>query len=368
MKILHYVAIMNRGGEETFIMNVMRKINLNYYHFDFLCSLEESGDYDEEIKKLGGKVLTYKASTIKSPLKQIDNLWRLCKMLRSLKGEYDVFHIHTQHAMDSCRDVIAAKIAGIPKIIVHSHSTNTTYHIKAHKIFRNLLNLFDINKLACSKEAGEWLFGKNAQFEIITNGIDTEKFMFSSISNEKIREKLGLDDSFVIGHVGNYTTPKNHKFIIDIFNEYLKLDNNAKLILVGNGYRQMYYEEYVKNLGIEEKVMFLGGRDDVNVLMNAFNIFVFPSLYEGLGIVLIEAQANGLRCIISNNIPNEVIITNNIVRMSLDKPAYEWANQIFDYKDEIIDRKYCNYVVNQSKFDINESVEKLAEIYKWNND
>ncbi len=362
-RVLHYVAIMNRGGQETFLMNVFRNIDREKVSFDFLCCLAEKGNYDDEIRALGGKVITFQLSEKKSPFKRLNNFFRLYKTIKKIGLDYDAFHIHTQHAMDAFLNTMAAKLAGIHNVVVHSHSTNTLHHIKAHKIFRPLLRRLPITKFACSDSAGMWLFGKRKSFQIICNGIDVERYGFDSEIRRKNREKFGWYSHFVIGHVGSFTYPKNHEFIVKIFNEIHLLNPKAFLVLVGEGELKQEVREQVEILGLNNFVQFLGGRDDIDILNQCFDLLLFPSRYEGLPVSLIEAQSTGLPCLISDTITNEICITPKMSKLNLEDDAQVWAKKCIEILRQTEERSSFSEDITKRGYNIAIVAQQLEDFY-----
>lgn len=362
-RILHSVAIMNRAGEETFLMNVFRNINREKVLFDFLCCLTEKGDYDDEIEALGGKVITYQLSEKKSFFKRLNNFFRLYNILKKIATNYSVFHIHTQHAMDAFLDASAAKLAGIPNVVVHSHSNNTLYHIKAHKIFRPMLRRLPITRFACSASAGMWLFGKRESFQIICNGIDVKRYGFDLEVRKKNREKFGWTDYSVIGHVGSFTYPKNHEFIIRIFEKIHLSNKKVRLVFVGEGELQREVREQVDKLGLNDFVQFMGVRDDIDILDQCFDLLLFPSRYEGLGIVLIEAQCTGLPCLISDTIIDEVNITPKASKLSLEDSAQVWAEKCVELLNDSSERSSFSEALTKSGYNIANVAQQLEHFY-----
>lgn len=362
-RILHSVAIMNRAGEETFLMNVFRNINREKVLFDFLCCLTEKGDYDDEIVALGGKVITYQLSEKKSSFKRLNNCFRLYKTLKKIGANYNVFHIHTQHAMDAFLDALVAKLAGIPHVVVHSHSNNTLYHIKAHKMFRPLLRRLPITRFACSVSAGMWLFGKRESFQTICNGIDVKRYGFDPEVRKKNREKFGWTDYSVIGHVGSFTYPKNHEFIIRIFKELHLLNPKTRLVLVGEGELQREVREQVEKLELNDFVQFMGVRGDIDVLNQCFDLVLFPSRYEGLGIVLMEAQCTGVPCLISDTIIDEVNITPKVSKLSLEDSAHVWAEKCVELLNDSDERSSFSEALTKSGYNIVNVARQLEHFY-----
>lgn len=361
-KILHYVSVMDRGGEETFIMNVFRTINRPDYLFDFLVTADREGDYDAEIRQLGGKIRHFRLIKKGGPLKRLLNFFSLIKFLHPLHGEYTTFHIHTQHAMDALLDGLAGKLAGFHNVAIHSHSTSTLHHVKSHFLCRPLLNRLPFIRLACSQKAGKWLFGENGKYELICNGVIVDKYLYNAKTGEAVREKEGWGGKTVIGHVGNFTYPKNHEFLLDIFAEYLKLDPDALLVMAGKGELMDSAVQKAARLGIQDSVRFLGSRGDVDRLFSAFDILVFPSRYEGLPVTLVEAQAADLPCLISNTIAEDTDINDNLRRMDLGKPAPEWAAAV---KEMLSDQERTDRSedITKAGFNIQTTAKRLMEIY-----
>lgn len=363
-KALHYVSIMDRAGEETFIMNVFRTIDRSKIMFDFLVTQDREGDYDREIKELGGRVRHLQLITTGGPVKRLKNYFVLKRYLKPLNKEYTTFHIHTQHAMDAMLDAMAAKTAGFRNVIVHSHSTSTLHHVKAHYLCRPFLNHLPIVRLACSEKAGMWLFGENGKFEIINNGIVTENFLFNQKTREKIRSEEGWGDKTIIGHVGSFSYPKNHIFLVDVFKEYLELNPEALLVMAGKGDLMDEIKKKTDSLGIADHVSFLGSRSDVNELYSAFDVLLFPSHYEGLPVTLVEAQAADLPCLISDSITSETDIIPSLKHMSLSQGAKEWAEELSNIVEGKRKRENASKQIINAGYDIKTTSERLEQIYR----
>ena len=354
---------MDRAGEETFIMNVFRTIDRSQFMFDFLVTEDREGEYDREINELGGIVRHIQMIKHGGSLKRFKNFILLYRYLRPLHKNYTTFHIHTQHAMDAMLDAMAAKLAGFRTVVVHSHSTSTLHHVRAHHICRPFLNYLPIVRLACGKKAGQWLYGENGKFEIINNGIVTDKFLFNPEVRTEIRQKEGWGKETIIGHVGNFTHPKNHSFLLDIFAHFLVYQPDSLLVMAGKGELMDPIKAKADYLCICDHVIFLGSRSDVNRLYSAFDALLFPSLFEGLPVTLVEAQAADLPCLISDSITTETDINPNLKRMSLNKSANEWAMELDRLLSEKgrIDR---SEKIIESGYDIEITSKRLSEIYQ----
>lgn len=361
VKILHYVSRMDRAGQETFIMNVFRNINRDKINFDFLCSSNGVGDYDGEIEKLGGNIYHLGKLNLKH-FKFLALLVLLRKKMKILVKDHNIFEIHTQHAMDAFFSALIAKSVGFETVIVHSHNSNSLYHPKLHKIFKNLLHLLFLKRFACGVDAGEWMFGNDC-FTIIKNGIDTREFMFSSEKRESVRNKNHWENQVVIGNVGRFNSQKNQIFAVKVFQEFTKLQKNSRLVFIGTGEDQEKIKNFVKNSSIEKKISFLGVRDDVSELYQGMDLFLMPSLFEGLPVTLVEAQASSLPCLVSNSITHDVKVTNRIKFENLSDSYKNWAenlrNLYFKYPSRV------NEIENITKagYSIRDVTIKLEDLY-----
>lgn len=360
LRVLHYVSKMDRAGQETFIMNLFRKIDRDSIQFDFLCTDHVKGDYDEEIYALGGEIYYMPSVTMRGPLKQVQLLFSLIKVLK--EQQCDVFHIHTHHAMGAYRDAVAAKMARIPIVVVHSHNTNVLYHLGAHERFKKMLATLKIKRFACSKMAGEWMYGKG-DCRVIHNGLDLDVFSFDSGKRELIRKSLGWENRKVIGHIGRFNEQKNHSFIIDVFADIHVQDPQTLLVLVGKGELEEEIRQRVNEMGLSESVLFLGIRDDVHILYQGMDMFFFPSLFEGLPVVLVEAQASGLPCLISDTISEEAILTPGVVVKKLAESSKQWGDTAIEMLVSDYDRMQGRSAVQKAGYDIAEIAAKLKTIY-----
>ena len=373
VRILHIVGIMNMGGLENLIMNIYRKINRNKVQFDFLVTREEEGIFDKEILELGGRIykIPHMSKVGYSKYKEI-----LYKFFKE-HNEYKVVHCH--------RDALCsvylrqAKKAEIPIRIAHSHTTklSESKNIKGiimlvmKKYFMLFTNQNSNKQFACSREAGEWLFGRKSihkNINIIKNGIDISKYNYNEDSNLKIRKELGIsEDTFLIGHVGRFDIQKNHKFLVEVVDKLDKENLDYKVCFVGSGTLEKKIKSEVNRLGLQDKVIFLGIRNDIHELMMSFDLFIFPSLVEGLGIVLIEAQATGLNCLISDTIPKEADMEINLIKKLSINNIDLWVENIkilYDRRKKIrLDRKSNHTAIIEKGYDISSTAEYLEEIY-----
>ena len=341
---------MNGGGVEAVIMNYYRHIDRSKIQFDFICDEDSTNIPREEIEKLGGHVI------ICPPYQK---LFKYMKFLTELFREKKYRIVHSNINTLSVFPLKVAKKAGVPVRIAHSHNTSNPKEFKRN-ILKNILRKFSkkyaTDYFACSEVAGRYQFGDKAFDEgkvtIIHNAIDVEKFKFDPEARKKLRKEIGIkEDDFVIGHIGRFVSQKNHTFLIDVFAEVKKERKNAKLVLVGQGPLREEIEEKVKKLGLEKDVFFLGQRDDTNKLYSVFDVFCLPSLYEGLPVVGIEAQTNGVPCIFAKKITKEICININTVTTDT-------------FIDEILRMKPKRNNIQHEDYDIDKRAPQLADRYK----
>ena len=359
IKVFHLTWSMYRGGLETFIMNVFRNIDRDKFDFTFLCEKEIVGDYEDEIISLEGSIKHLPSIMKGGFLKR--NLARIKERIKFFRAQGDlILHIHTNSAAHAYLITYAARKSSVNKIIVHSHSTKSGDKIE-HFFFRPMLKRSKIIRLACGKEAGKWLFGKK-KYRVINNGIDTRQFAFSAEKRALVREKLYLRDRFTIIHVGRFNAVKNHSFLLDVFSHVLQYESKSKLLLVGNGELKDETLEKARVLGISDAVDFLGTRTDINDIMQAADVFFLPSLFEGLPVVLVEAQSNGLPCVVSDRVTPEANISGNVYFIPLEAPPDLWAKKLIAIKDG--GRYNALDVIANKGYDIKKTVDELSGIYE----
>ena len=347
---------MNGGGVEAVIMNYYRHIDRNKVQFDFICDEDSTNIPREEIEKLGGKVI------ICPPYQK---LGQYMKFLENLFREKQYKIVHANINTLSIFPLRAAKKAGVPVRIAHSHNTSNPKEFKRNllkNVLRKFSRVYATDYFACSEAAGRYQFGDKVfdagKVTIIYNAIDVEKFKYDSEARKRLRKEIGIkEDDFVIGHVGAFRKQKNHAFLVDVFAEVKKEKENAKLVLVGQGPLKEEIQQRVKNLGLEKDVFFLGQRDDTNKLYSVFDVFCLPSLYEGLGLVAIEAQANGLLCILSDCVPEEVRVSK-MVEFVCDNKINRWVMNIGSTKGV---RK--TFDENLKEYNIDSSGKALERLY-----
>ncbi|MBT2216481.1 glycosyltransferase family 1 protein [Virgibacillus dakarensis] len=350
IRILHVLGKLNRGGAETMVMNLYRKIDRSRLQFDFIIHTEEECDYTREILSLGGRIYSVPRYTGKNHFKYV-KVW---KEFLKKHPDYKVIHGHVRST--------ASIYLGLAKrfgLITIAHSHNTSSGTGFSSMVKNILQ-YPIRHIAdylfaCSKSAGNWLFGKKAckkgNFFVINNAIEAKKFIFNNELRQKKRSELRIDDKFVIGHVGRFHTQKNHEFLIDIFKEVHLQNEKSVLLLVGEGAQKQNIEHKVKELGLINNVIFTGVRPDIPDLLQSMDIFLFPSLFEGLPVTLVEAQASGIPCVVSKNITDEIGVTSLLESIALSKGAEYWAKVVLKYERFYERKNTYNDIVN-SHYDI----------------
>lgn len=313
IRVAQIVGKMNGGGVEAVVMNYYRHIDRSKVQFDFLVDSDSTLIPREEIESLGGRVFEI------PPYQHVVEYQRELQRLFKQEG-WKIVHSNINAL--SVFPLRAAKKAGVPVRIAHSHSTSGKgeYAKNALKaVLKTQSNRYPTHRFACSKFAGEWLFGKVAHFEVVYNAIDLDRFCFNAEARAQARADLGLvGNQFAIGHVGRFTAQKNHAFLIDVFAEVAKRRDDAVLLLVGTGEAGASVKALVDERGLTDRVKFLGQRSDVNRLYQAFDAFVLPSLYEGLCLVGVEAQVAGLPCLFSDAITREVDVTGESCFLPID--------------------------------------------------
>lgn len=360
IRVLHVLGGLNRGGAETMVMNLYRNIDRSKVQFDFIVHTKNKCDYDEEIKALGGRIYSIPKYNGKNHLHYKKEWYKFLEE----HTEYRIIHGHVRSTA-SIYLKIAKKLGR--KTIAHSHNTSSGNGISA--IVKNILQYsirYTADYLfACSVTSGEWLFGKKAcknnNFYLIKNAIDTNQYIFNNQIRDKVRKKLKIEDKFVVGHIGRFHHQKNHNYLIDVFKEIYEINKKSILILVGDGDLRHSIEKKINDLGLSDNVIFTGVTDNVSELLQAMDVFVFPSLYEGLPVTLVEAQAAGLQCFISDTITSEINISSYINVLSLSSTAKEWANVIVNYEKNL--RVNTKNYIEKSGYDISETVNNIYKFY-----
>ena len=365
MKVLHVLSSTNvNSGIAGVVMNYYRNIDREEVQFDCLVFSYAPNNFDGEINQLGGSVYHFTQPGLKTYFKAKKDLEVFFK---EHGKEYDIIHCH-EILVGNMIFKYARKYGSV-KCVSHSH--NTKLSEKPLKALRNRILVRGLAKssdycFACSEEAAQNAFGKNIihkkKYKTIYNAINLNNYAFSSEGREKIREELGLQNKFVLGNVGRLCSQKNQNFAVDVFKELIKSRQDARLLLVGPGKEESGTLDYVKSLGLEEFVIFTDSRKDIRDLLSAMDCFVFPSLFEGFGIALLEAQANGLDSLCFENMPREVMATDKLHSVPSNSDCRQWVEIIKDIKLSD-DRETYLDILSEKGFDIIGQAENLKDIY-----
>lgn len=358
-KIICFVGSMDAGGAETFLMKIYRAIDKNKYQFDFIVNVQEKGFYDDEIKRMGGHI--YRTPPKSKNL--FSNVYQDYKIVK--KGNYDAALRMTSHSLGTI-DLVVAKIAGVRRLVLRSTNADSNggkCYLFLHKLFSFLPKYIPNVKIAPSKLAAEYLFGKDClddgSVKILHNGLPLEIYAFSEGKRRTKRKELSLEGKFVLGHVGRFTLQKNHEFLIDIFYDVYKSNKDARLVLIGKGELEEKIKDKVDKLNISDVVKFLGVRNDISELLMAMDVFVFPSFFEGMPNVVIEAQATGLQSIISNTITVEAKVTDRVSFIGLSEKR-KWVSAVnYIYKNESYDRNH--YTNAMETYNIKDTINSFIE-------
>ena len=341
IKVAQVIGIANNGGVEAVVMNYYRNIDRSKVQFDFLVESESKIINKEEIESMGGRVI------IIPPYTKVFEYTRALKKIFE-ENNYDI--VHSNMNTLSVFALRAAKKAKSKVRIAHSHTTSNKKEWKRHllkSILKRFSKVYSTHYFACSECAGRYQFGdktyNNGEVVIIKNAIDIERFKFDSEKRKQVRDELGLNDEFLIGYVGRLINLKNQMFLIDVFSEFVKVRNNARLVFVGEGPMEQELKEKVLEQGLSDKVIFYGTTGDVEKMYSAMDLFAFPSLYEGFGLVALEAQVSGLPTIASEFVPNDACVTSRATRLPLNKDL--WVKELLNVK------------VNENRSNLEESVE-----------
>ncbi|MGP4074896.1 glycosyltransferase family 1 protein [Halobacillus sp. K22] len=363
IRILQVVGGMNRAGTETMLMNLYRNMDRKQIQFDFISYSPEEAHYDEEIKRLGGRIFHL------SHTYSIKELYQIIKK----NGPYQAIHSHTLFHCGISN--LAAWLAGIKTRVSHAHTTLDKSDSLMRKMYlfcmRGAVRIFSTHYLACSEKAGLYLFGKNApshpKYKYFPNLINYQDYWKVHDDEVKaLKDELDLENKLVVGHVGRFVDAKNHHFLLDVMKVLIQKNNNIQLLLVGDGDLKKEIEAKAREYKLENHIRFLGIRQDIPTLLHCMDVFVFPSTYEGLGLVLLEAQATGLPCVVSEAVQPEADLNLDLMKkLELHSGPDLWAEKIMEQvgqkeesKEKIQDR------FENHEYSVPQAVHKIMKIYK----
>lgn len=362
IRILHSVSNMDRAGIETMLMNYYRHIDRKKIQFDFLCNKKKSGAYDDEITRLGGRI--YHTPGL-NPAKYPKYLMYM-KYLFAENPEYRIVEAH--NGALGVYALHAAKVNHIPIRIFHAHGASITkdWKLPIKLICKALLPANMTHYFSCGIAAARCYFGDRVvdanDYELIPNAIEVERFVFNPRQRADIRKQHGLEGKHVIGHVGRFMAQKNHSFLLDIFAEIVAKDTQAMLVLLGEGELQDDIRKKAEEKGLSDGVIFAGNVGNANEWYNAFDVFVLPSIWEGLPVVGVEAQANDLPCVFSDNITHEIGLSKKAKFISLSIPISEWAKEIMASM-QMKERADNTKMITKNNYNIAYEAKKLQERY-----
>lgn len=356
-RLLCIVGRMNAGGAETFLMKMFRHMDREKYQMDFCVADRRAGIYDEEIRQLGGEIY-YTVPKSKSPVGSFVRIYDLVR-----KNKYMAVMRISQNAL-SGMELLAARLGGAERLVFRSSNTHTyggRMHEVVHFMFRPFLNKVCNVRIAPSTEAGVFMFGRGNidKVHLLHNALDLSTFRFDGEVRKAYREDLGIGGAYVVGHIGRFNRQKNHSFLLRVFACLLKKRKNAVLLLVGEGELESEIRAEVADLGLEDHVRLMGVRQDIAPLLFAMDVFVFPSLFEGLPNTVVEAQTTGLPCVIADTITREVCIADNVHQESLLASAEKWCDAILSTEDETHVREDATLIMREAGYDIRESVREF---------
>lgn len=363
IKILNIIGKRPTGGIGSFVYNYQSHFTNNNLCVDYLLfDDKDNGPFDEKVRALGSNV--YVLPALKNW--RLFSLWKKIDVfMRDIGSTYDIIHLHSVNIAFMCFP--SAKKYGVKHLLTHSHAT--VYSDKQLNALRNKLLCINLCKqatsyCACSKAAARFLYGDKLleKVHVFNNAIECDKFQFNENVRKKIRTVLGVDDKLVIGHVGRFCEQKNQLFLVDVFKQCIGKNPNSILMMIGDGPQRQKVEEKVEQLGIRSHVLFLGQRNDVPRLLQCMDVFVLPSLFEGLPVIGIEAQASGLPMVAADTITNEVSICN-VQFLSLEKSKDIWASTVLEQGSLTIDRSKCWKEVAINGYDIYSEAQRLQEFY-----
>lgn len=360
IRVLHSVSYMHRAGVETFLMNYYRNIDRSLVQFDFLCNKQLIGDYDEEIRQLGGRIFYRQRNGAMSEA-EYASFWK-----NFIDEHPEIQILHTHNGAKQAFPLEGAQLAGLPIRIAHAHSTDFVHDEKY------LLRLELISRIpaaanhyfACSQQSGEFFFGPKLWKENgvqVHNAIPCRLFEYNQNARNEIRAKLEIENSFVVGHVGRFMKQKNHIRLLEIFSDLCKIRTDARLLLIGSGELEEEIKSYAISLGLNDRVVFCGEQDEMFKWYQAMDIYVMPSLFEGLTLSGIEAQVSGLPCIFSDAVSKETKVIENVRFVSLNSDNSVWCDNILHFQST--NRESNLQSIRAAGYDIELEAAKLQNIY-----
>lgn len=343
------------NGISSVIMNYVSYLDLNKYKITLIVGKGIAPKFNKICKQKKVKIIELPARK-ENPIGFYLSLFSYL-----LFHHFDIVHVHGSNASIGL-ELLLAKICGVKIRIAHSHNTTST-SMRIHRLMKPIFNFSYTDGFACGKLAGEWLFGNN-EFKVIPNGLEVDKFKFDVNERKAAREKLGITNEIVIGHIGRFNYQKNHEFLLKIFQEIQKQNKNSKLLLVGNGPDFKSFAEKIKESDIDKNIIIYGETNNPREMYLAMDYFVFPSRFEGLPLTLLEAQISGLPCIVSDVITPEVKLSDNLIFVSLNKSPKVWATKVLNFQSENRNNFFEKYSTAIDHYRIKNDVAILDNAYQ----
>lgn len=361
--ILHILGAFNMGGVETMVMNIYKNIDFNKLKFDFIVNGAEIGYYEDQLNLKCSKIF-HIAKRSDSLIRHFFDIYCIVK-----NGNYCVVHYHAENSFLAFTDLLICKLAGAKELIVHSHNTmdyRGGFIAKLSKFFQKPLYYLASQRLSCGEEAANWLYGTTTNVQIVPLPVDCKKYLYSKQKHDFFKNEYNFTDFKIYTHIGSFSKVKNQLFLLDIFNEIFKINNKSILLLIGGGNDEDLIKNKILDLNLQNNVFLLGVIDDVSNKLIMSDAFIFPSLFEGFPTVLLEAQAAGLPCFVSDTITDKIKLTDSVYFLSISKTPKEWAEFIVNNcNSSEKSRQFANSVIS-NKYDINKIVDEFYNIYKVN--
>ena len=361
MRILHMIGCLEMGGSQNMVMNLYRAIDRSIVQFDFIVDCDKENVFEKEIEQLGGKIYHLPKFNGKN-YKQVRDAWYV---FFRMHPEYKVLHSHIRSYASIYLPI--AKSHRV-KTIIHSHNTSNGSGILAiaKKLLQYPLRFQADYFFGCSEIAGQWLFGKRIvvsdRYYMLKNAVDLHRFSYQQKIREEVRRKLNIDeDTLVIGHIGRMHPQKNHNFLIDCFRDIVSERNNVKLILLGDGELRGEITEQIQRLELTDKILMLGIQKNPEEYLSAMDCFVLPSLHEGLPVVVVEAQANGLQCFVADTVTKEVNLSHLVQYLPISQGTSPWVQAICNCNRSHTD---VSQLLKDGGFCINTSSQWLCDFYQ----
>lgn len=366
IRVLHILRKLGSGGVEKLLVSLMENMDRKTIAFDFLLTSNEKGFYDEYVQELGAKLHYLDIGQHNGKFMQ--KVARHVGFYRFMrKGKYSIVHLHGTQPITYVNAFLAKK-AGVECVILHAHATKSLTRVKTKilPIFKFLFGKYPSYYIACSQEAADYMWPNGLEKDkgcVLINGIDFGSYAFSETRRSLFRKENNLEGKYVVGHIGRFAETKNHRFLLKVFKRVQEIIPNCVLLMIGEGALKKNIQEMADAMGIRENVVFFGTTKDIPSALMGMDVFCFPSFFEGLGIVVVEAQAASLPVVVSEGVPESANISRFFNKLQLNDPLNVWAEKVaeFNWCEE---RSELSWSMKHAEYDIRTTVEKLTDVYK----